>query len=73
MSEDGKRILQEALALPTEERARIAVDLIASIDGEPDADAEAAWAEEIERRAREGSPGADWATVRKRIERTLGG
>jgi len=73
VSEDGPRILKEALALPRAERAWIALALVASVDGEPEIDVEAAWAAEIEERARRvlarRSAGTDWETVRERIER----
>jgi putative addiction module component (TIGR02574 family) len=46
-------VLAAALALPLDERASLARELIASLDGEPDADAEDAWAVEIERRVQE--------------------
>jgi len=42
--------LKELLGLPPEERARLALELIRSLDGDADPDAEA-WDEEIERRA----------------------
>jgi putative addiction module component (TIGR02574 family) len=42
-----------ALALPTSERARLAHDLLASLDEQPFEDVEAAWAQEISRRAQE--------------------
>ena len=46
---------------------RLAADLLASLDGEPDADADAAWAAEIERRARDAIANPDddirWETV----------
>ena len=58
-----------------EERASLASELIASIDGESDQDAERAWAAEIERRARRAiageSHGTDWDTVQARIASTL--
>ena len=42
------------LSLPTEERAALAHDLIASLDGEAaDPNAKSLWATEIERRARD--------------------
>jgi putative addiction module component (TIGR02574 family) len=73
MSEQAHKVLQEALQLSTEERARLAAELIASVDGEAEEDAEAAWAAEIERRARRAlsgeSKGEDWDVVRSRIER----
>ena len=52
MSDATARLLEEALPLDVRERAELAAELIASVDGEPDADADAAWAAEIERRAR---------------------
>ena len=56
-----------ALELSIEQRAELAVELIASIDGDPDADVEAAWATEIERRARRAlagdSQGQEWRGV----------
>ena len=64
MSERARKLLQDAMELPLPERAELAADLLASLDGEPDADVEAAWAAEVERRARE-SPDNDvpWETV----------
>ena len=43
-------ILAEALKLPEEERARVALRLSESLSEPPDADAAAAWAGEIARR-----------------------
>lgn len=51
-------ILADVLRLPPEERARLALELIRSLDGEPDADAAQAWDTEIERRAAEVDRGA---------------
>jgi len=42
-----------AKALSAEDRARLAEELIESLGGEADADAEAAWSREIERRVAE--------------------
>ena len=39
------------MALPEEERAALAVELLATLDGQADPDAEQAWVEEITRRA----------------------
>ena len=52
MSNAARHLLEEALRLPLQERAELAAELLASVDGEPDADVDAAWAAEIERRAR---------------------
>ncbi len=75
MNQRSSSLLREALELSIQDRAELAVELLASIDGEPDADVEAAWAEEIERRAKRAlsgaSHGTDWETVRARIEQDL--
>lgn len=46
-------ILGAALALPSEDRARLADELVVSLDGLSQEQIEAAWAEEIERRIRD--------------------
>ena len=70
MTEQSQNVLSEALRLSQGERAEVAVELLASLDGDSDPDAEAAWAEEVERRARRAragvSAGDDWQTVQKR-------
>jgi hypothetical protein len=50
----GSRVelLHDALALSAHDRAELAAELLASLDGLPDTDAEGAWCEEIEQRAR---------------------
>lgn len=75
MSRDTAEILKDALALPVEARAAIADSLLDSLDGEVDADAEAAWQIEIQRRVAEldskvVSP-LPWAEVRARLMATL--
>ena len=68
---DAARVLEQALALGADERARIAHELIQSLEPE-DADAPAAWSEEIRRRVDEIEAGTaeleDWETVRARLE-----
>lgn len=75
MSEQADKVLSEAMQLPIEERARVAAELIASVDGEPDADADIAWAKEIDRRVQriksDGPKGEDWHTVHDRIAARL--
>jgi len=75
MGETGKRLLKEALELPEAERAELAAELMASFDGPPDPDVEAAWVAEIERRAAKvlsgESEGLPWDEVRARIEGEL--
>jgi putative addiction module component (TIGR02574 family) len=46
-------ILSDALKLPTEQRARLARDLILSLEGEGEPDAEAEWDAVLERRAQD--------------------
>ena len=51
MGSEARKILEGAMALSEEERAALAVELLASLDGETDPGAEQAWVEEITRRA----------------------
>lgn len=46
-------ILADIFHLPVEKRARLALELIRSLDGEPEAGAAQAWDAEIERRGGE--------------------
>lgn len=75
MSKTGQQVLQEALQLEPADRAEVAAELLASLDGEPEADAEAAWAAEIERRAARARSGDDtgkpWADARDRARDAL--
>lgn len=71
-------LLQEALKLPHSERADVAAELLASLEGQPADDpseVEEAWAAEIERRARRvlagESPGTPWEDVKQRLEGRL--
>lgn len=78
MTSKAADLLREALALPIQERADVAAELLASLDDAPADDAaavEAAWAVEIERRARRvvagESSGTPWPEVRRRAEAEL--
>ena len=77
MTSRARELLREALALSIDERADVAAELLASLDDGSDdpAEVEAAWAAEIERRARRvlsGSPaGTSWQDVRTRAESDL--
>ncbi len=66
------------MRLPAKQRARLAHELIRSLEGEPPedpAEVERAWAKEIDRRVREIDSGKakllDWADVRRDIDRTI--
>jgi putative addiction module component (TIGR02574 family) len=71
MTARAAQILREALALPAEERADVAAELLASLDEPADQDVDVAWATELERRARRvlsgESQGTEWSEVRARI------
>jgi len=75
MSLTTEQILQDALALPDDQRAELAMRLLQSLDREIDPDAEEAWAAEIEHRCAALDAGetvaADWHDVRRRIEKEL--
>jgi hypothetical protein len=66
-------VLNDALALPAEKRARIAHELLVSLDEREDPQAAEAWLSEIDRRAREVEGGTaeleDWEVVRARLAR----
>ena len=57
MSIAAEKITTEALALPDDERALLARELIVSLDSETCPNTEAEWAEVIDRRSREISEG----------------
>ena len=63
------------LRLPRTERARLAEEVLSSLE-EPEEEVVAAWARELERRSREISEGrvqaVDWETARERILKELG-
>jgi putative addiction module component (TIGR02574 family) len=71
----NRKLLEAALALPLDDRAELAREIIASLDGPPDAGAEQAWAVEIRRRVREvergGVKAVPWAEAEKRIKERL--
>jgi putative addiction module component (TIGR02574 family) len=72
------RVLEEALKLAPEERARIVSELLASLEPDTPGDqrTDADWIQELERRARAamaGSPGVPWPTVRSQIQTRLSG
>jgi putative addiction module component (TIGR02574 family) len=68
---DAKQLLVEALRLSEEERAALAGELIHSLEGEVDADAEAAWSAEIRARLDRVDAGTaktvPWSEARRRV------
>ena len=47
----ARELLDAAMALPLDERAKLAAELLASMDGKADENVEAVWARELHRRA----------------------
>ncbi len=75
MTKAAKAVLADALRLREEERAELAAEVLASLDGPAEPDAEAAWETEIRRRIDAIDAGAmefePWGTVRQRIEKEI--
>jgi hypothetical protein len=76
MTQATATVLAEALRLDEDARTELAAALIASLDGPADADAEAEWASEIERRVASVESGArtdfkPWADVKRQIGRDV--
>jgi len=76
MSSVAEKLISEAMSLSEDERLEMAAELIASVDGPPDADWEAVWLAELDRRrdaaTARGETAAEWSDVRARLLRGLG-
>jgi putative addiction module component len=74
MTREASRLIAEALQLNVEDRARMAAELLASLD-EQESDVRAAWAVEIKRRLAEvdAEPenDEDWRTALDEIRREV--
>lgn len=72
MTKPVEKVINEALSLPHDDRAKLAASLLASLDGPEDPDLETAWAAEIRRRIKEIDAGTvtliPWEEVKRRIE-----
>jgi putative addiction module component (TIGR02574 family) len=70
MTQETQDLLQKALALPENERAELAGNLISSLDTTVDPDVDAAWQREVVRRQRELQSGevktVPWEEVKKK-------
>jgi len=75
MTKSMASVLADALRLDDDARAELAAELLASLDGPADADAETAWDTEIERRIAAIEAGTipldPWEDVRRRIEKDI--
>jgi putative addiction module component (TIGR02574 family) len=71
MKSDATKLLEAALKLPPEARAAMAGSLLESLDTTVDADAEAAWEQEIARRLKDldssSSCAVSWSDARRKI------
>jgi putative addiction module component (TIGR02574 family) len=76
MSDAARKLLEEVLNLPENERLELASEIIASVDGPHDAGWDVAWLGELDRRLdaakSRGETGSDWTDVRARILGRLG-
>jgi putative addiction module component (TIGR02574 family) len=72
MTKAAEAVLADALRLDVDARAELAAELLASLDGPADPDADAAWSAEIERRVAAIEAGTvrleSWDDVKRRIE-----
>ena len=75
MSAKSDSVRDKALKLPEQERARLASDLLASLDGEAEDGVEAAWAAEVEKRKGEVERGearlVPWEQVKAEVKAAL--
>lgn len=69
MGPHATQVLNAALRLSEAERLQVAEALLATVEAEPDQEADAAWAEEIERRTQEIDRGLvdpiPWSSVKQ--------
>jgi hypothetical protein len=74
MTREARELLDEALELPLDDRAKMAAELLESLH-ETEADVEEAWANEIRNRVAAARAGelrsTDWRTVLERVEREV--
>jgi putative addiction module component (TIGR02574 family) len=72
MTDRARKVLEDAMALSTEERADLAAELVATL---PEDELHPDWISEIERRARRAwqdpNGGAPWEMVRERLRARL--
>jgi putative addiction module component (TIGR02574 family) len=77
MTQEAHELLQKALALPENERAELAGNLISSLDATVDQDVDSAWQQEVVRRLREVQSGEvktiPWEEVQRKGRTLLDG
>lgn len=69
VTDEAKKVLEEALKLPVGQRARLVSSLIDSLEESDEADVEQAWIEEVHKRAQQLETGQvrglTWAEARR--------
>lgn len=75
MTQEAHELLQKALALPENERAELAGNLIASLDSTVDQDVDTAWQQEVVRRLHDVQSGKvetiSWQEVQQKGRKLL--
>jgi len=75
MTKGAEAVLADALRLDLDARAQVATEILASLDGPADPNAEAAWAIEIARRVAAIEAGTvklePWEDVKRRVEKEI--
>lgn len=75
VTSSARKVLEEALALPEEDRRRVAEALLDSTPRESEQEIESAWRDEVMHRIEEVRRGEvvpeSWSEVKQRIRRTL--
>ena len=76
MKPAAQKLVEQALALPDEERLEIATELLASVEDGVDAEWEANWLAELERRRQavrqDPTSKTEWAVARARVLARVG-
>jgi hypothetical protein len=74
MTTTADEVLKEALQLSERERARVATEILASLEPDIETRDSEAWIAEVERRAHaaiDGLPGLEWSETRARVEERI--
>jgi putative addiction module component (TIGR02574 family) len=75
MTKGAEAVLADALRLDLDARAQVATEILASLDGPADPNAEAEWAVEIRRRVAAIEAGTvklePWEDVKRRVEKEI--
>ena len=75
MTKGAEAVLADALRLDLDARAQVATEILASLDGPADPNAEATWAVEIERRVAAIEAGTvklePWEDVKRRVAKEI--